>query len=772
MMHKRISRMLTLLLCLSILAGIVPQAQVAHAATEGTVQVSGEGVLNANRVNIRPGPSTKNTALGKARKGDVFNVTGFTIPSGFSQGFFQVEGETITGSAYIAGNYLNVTFTAPLNGKITKKGYLYTAKSTSRKYRAESIAVGETLPLYAREGKWWRTEVNGQTLWAPIASVLQVQGAAATSGILLTPSTTKSTTGSVRVSVSGVEGASFVGWRRHTTGATYTSKSGFRDITAAKQFPANSNGWYAVGVVDAQGNFRYELIHITNIVDYSSHDSSGGSATTQKTNITFTAAQVGGVSNTTNSTGIELTFSQAVTDLTAGDITIADGTGAVVKGTLSGSGMVWTIALADVTAQGSVDVSIADFGAFQVTNNPQTVTVFLDSRTYTLSVNNLSTQAAVTYGSAAITTGAATGNIPDASVTVTATPAANRVFVGWVTSNDRKATPVSTDAAYTFNINSDTTLYAIFNGDGVGAPNEIATKAELAAVANDLTKSYKLLNDIDIASTWAPIGTIDNGFAGDFDGNGHAVHMQNVDFSGVQYSGLFGELASSGTIKNLVVDGSISKTDTASVIHAIGGITGNNKGTIERCAVTVTVTVDFTNAIIHIGGIAGNNENASSISNCYYSGSIVKTNTGAGFVGGIAGRNAGMVQNCYAGGSIAADANNDTLMVGGIAGIASGANILQNCVALHNSISAERGDAGRIYAGAGNLGKNNHANAAITIQEGGVNKQLHEGVINPDGAPCTLPLDATWWETTSNLGWDWTNVWQLPTIAGELPTLR
>ncbi|MDL2258577.1 hypothetical protein LJC42_05435 [Eubacteriales bacterium OttesenSCG-928-K08] len=371
---------LALLLCAAILIGFVPFVPVARAATDGVVQASGEGVLNANRVNIRPAPSTKNTPLGKAGKGDVFRVTGFTIPSGFSQGFFQVSGESITGSAYIAANYLNVTFDAPPTGEITKKGYLYTAKSTSRKYRAESIAVGETLPLYAREGKWWRTELNGQTLWVRAANVLQVQGAAApaapTSGIQLTPSTTKTTYGSVGVSVSGVEGASFVGWRRHTPGATYTDKTGFANITASQRFAATANGWYAVGVVDANGQFRYELIQITNIEPY---PSGGESAPIPKINVSFTALQTGGKINTTDSTGIILTFDQAVTGLTANDISITDGTGTVVAGALSGSGTTWTIALTSVTAQGNVTVSVADFGNYSISTGPRTVAVYMSN---------------------------------------------------------------------------------------------------------------------------------------------------------------------------------------------------------------------------------------------------------------------------------------------------------------------------------------------------------------------------------------------------------
>ena len=99
------------------------------------------------------------------------------------------------------------------------------------------------------------------------------------------------------------------------------------------------------------------------------------------TDVTFTAVQVGGANGTADSTGIQLTFSEVVTDLAASNITIANGTGAAVKGTLSGSGKIWTIALSSVTTGGNVNVSVANFGTFNVTTGAQSVTVYKDTRT-------------------------------------------------------------------------------------------------------------------------------------------------------------------------------------------------------------------------------------------------------------------------------------------------------------------------------------------------------------------------------------------------------
>jgi hypothetical protein len=76
--------------------------------------------------------------------------------------------------------------------------------------------------------------------------------------------------------------------------------------------------------------------------------------------ITYTAV-ANGTSGTTTSTQIALTFSAAVTGLTAGDITVTNGTGSATKGALTGSGTAWSLAIT-VATQGNVSVSISKTG--------------------------------------------------------------------------------------------------------------------------------------------------------------------------------------------------------------------------------------------------------------------------------------------------------------------------------------------------------------------------------------------------------------------------
>ena len=94
------------------------------------------------------------------------------------------------------------------------------------------------------------------------------------------------------------------------------------------------------------------------------------------TQITFTAEQTGGVSGTTDSTGIVFFFSQDVTGLTQSAIRFTNGTGiAYTNGEPTGSGKVWTIPIL-VRTEGTVEIAIDQFGDFGITNNPQTVTVY------------------------------------------------------------------------------------------------------------------------------------------------------------------------------------------------------------------------------------------------------------------------------------------------------------------------------------------------------------------------------------------------------------
>ncbi|MEK4009367.1 S-layer homology domain-containing protein [Paenibacillus sp. FSL H3-0333] len=93
--------------------------------------------------------------------------------------------------------------------------------------------------------------------------------------------------------------------------------------------------------------------------------------------VVLQSAVADGVPGTTTSTKIDLTFDAAITGLTADDITITDGTGSAVKGSLTGSGTAWSLALTSVTAEGDVSVAVNSPSGYTVSGSPLTANVSL-----------------------------------------------------------------------------------------------------------------------------------------------------------------------------------------------------------------------------------------------------------------------------------------------------------------------------------------------------------------------------------------------------------
>jgi len=139
--------------------------------------------------------------------------------------------------------------------------------------------------------------------------------------------------------------------------------------------------------------------------------------------VSFTAVQKGGVSETVNSTAIELTFSKPVAGLTADDITITNGTGSAVKGALTGSGTTWRIALSRVDLEGTVSVQVRHFGDFFIAPNVRTGVEIYRGDVYDLTVRVI--------GGGTVS-GDGTGQyLKGYPISVTSVPNNNCEFIGW-----------------------------------------------------------------------------------------------------------------------------------------------------------------------------------------------------------------------------------------------------------------------------------------------------------------------------------------------------
>ena len=169
--------------------------------------------------------------------------------------------------------------------------------------------------------------------------------------------------------------------------------------------------------------------------------------------------------------------------------------------------------------------------------------------------------------------------------------------------------------------------------------------------------------------TWTPIadwmGNRTTQYSGTFDGNNKTV--SGLYFNGDSTCiGLFGSSESDGNIKNVgVVDSYFKGND-----H-VGGVCGNNAGTITNCYNAGNLTAIESRATI--GGICGYN-NGGTIANCYNTGTVTATGSVAS-VGGVCGCSIAPISNCYNIGTVTATSSDTD--ISGICGYYFGP--IKNC---------------------------------------------------------------------------------------------
>ena len=169
--------------------------------------------------------------------------------------------------------------------------------------------------------------------------------------------------------------------------------------------------------------------------------------------------------------------------------------------------------------------------------------------------------------------------------------------------------------------------------------------------------------------TWTPIadwmGNRTTQYSGTFDGNNKTV--SGLYFNGDSTCiGLFGSSESDGNIKNVgVVDSYFKGND-----H-VGGVCGNNAGTITNCHNAGNLTAIESSATV--GGICGYN-NGGTVTNCYNTGTVTATGSVAS-VGGVCGCSTELILNCYNIGTVTATSSSAD--ISGICGYNFGP--IKNC---------------------------------------------------------------------------------------------
>ena len=217
-------------------------------------------------------------------------------------------------------------------------------------------------------------------------------------------------------------------------------------------------------------------------------------------------------------------------------------------------------------------------------------------------------------------------------------------------------------------LNSETGNYEIENAGQLywfaGLVNGTLDGVEQNTLANailtaNITVNENLLNSLQYDEennvsngsdfiTWTPIadwmGNRTTQYSGTFDGNNKTV--SGLYFNGDSTCiGLFGSSESDGNIKNVgVVDSYFKGNDS------VGGVCGNNAGTITNCYNAGNLTAIESSATI--GGICGYN-NGGTIANCYNTGTVTATGPVAS-VGGVCGCSIELISNCYNIGTVTA----------------------------------------------------------------------------------------------------------------------
>ena len=169
------------------------------------------------------------------------------------------------------------------------------------------------------------------------------------------------------------------------------------------------------------------------------------------------------------------------------------------------------------------------------------------------------------------------------------------------------------------------------------------------------------LNTEGTFRVWMPMGSLDSGYTGTFDGDEHIISGLYFNDTNAENVGLFGCTAAGALVKDLTLTGSYIAGKAN-----VGGLVGSNAGTIDNCSNGATLTAKG----FCLGGIAGYSTGL--IDSCSNSGNIIGSNRN---IGGVVGKieNA-TIRNSHNVGVIGPKGTN----VGGVVGQASHANV-ENC---------------------------------------------------------------------------------------------
>ena len=169
--------------------------------------------------------------------------------------------------------------------------------------------------------------------------------------------------------------------------------------------------------------------------------------------------------------------------------------------------------------------------------------------------------------------------------------------------------------------------------DGYYLIDDVDDFRQLLAFGQDHSLRFRLQADLDLGND---PGLYIPYLAGELDGNGRTISNLNLNLGSISRVGLVGLLGPSARVTQLGLE-KANVTGSGDV----GGLVGDNLGTVRTCCSSGNVTGDS-----HIGGLVG--LNAGTVNNSY---SVARV-MGGSWVGGLVGWNRGTVAHSYSSGHV------------------------------------------------------------------------------------------------------------------------
>jgi len=246
--------------------------------------------------------------------------------------------------------------------------------------------------------------------------------------------------------------------------------------------------------------------------------------------------------------------------------------------------------------------------------------------------------------------------------------------------------------------------------DGYYVVGNVTDFKQLLIFGQDSSLKFRLASNLNLGDEpnfYIPY------LAGEFDGGGHRISNLSFNFSFICQVGLFGHLASTGTVYGVAADNA-----TIDAYERVGGLAGSSEGIVSSSSFAGSVTgggwwvaglVGYSLGAVsnssssgnvtghyYVGGLVGYGginstvidshssarvsashvvggligDNRGTISNSWSSGSV----SGSGAVGGILGKNFGDAVDCHSTGVTAGDSD-----VGGLVGWNTGGTVSSSC---------------------------------------------------------------------------------------------